>query len=193
MRLFVRIALGLLVLWTAYAVSPYVTLYRLALAVEARDVEGIRSRVNLKAVSLSLARQLVPEYLKTVDRELKPADRDFVMGLGATVADPLIERLLRPDVLVDLMEDGWPEAVAPVRPAGYGGFDIAVLRQLGRLFLASETRGFRAVTVSLPENRPKTEQFRLRLRFAGLRWRVVGFDLPTPLKENLVRQMPKLH
>lgn len=193
MRLALRIGLGLLAAWLVYAASPYVALYRLARAVEARDLQGIRERVNLRAVGVSFARQIVPEYLKAIEREreLRPADRDLAVSVGATVADPLIAGLLSPEALVDLLEDGWPESVVPGRPENFSGLDADVLRQAGRLFLASRSRGFRVVTVSLPEDRPPDEQFHLHLRFGNLSWRVIRIDLPASLRRSLVARLPQ--
>jgi hypothetical protein len=195
MRHLVRIVLAaILVFWIAYAVSPYVALYRLALAVEARDFDTLREAVNLRAVRISLARQLVPEYLKAIEREreLRPADRDLAVAVGASVADPLIAQLLSPEALIDLLEDGWPQSVAPEKPENFTHFDIDALTRFGRLLVASETRGFRAFTVTLPEHGKPEEQFRLRLRFRQLGWRVTGIDLPLSLRRSLIRQLPKI-
>jgi hypothetical protein len=193
MRNLLRIgSAAILVVWIVYLASPYWALYRLARAVETRDFETFREAVNLRAVRVSLARQLVPEYLKLVEqeRELRAADRELAMAV-TTVADPIIARLLTPEALVDLLEDGWPETVAAAKPANFTQFDVDALRQVGRVFLASETRGFRALTITLPETGPPDERFRLRLRFRPFTWRVTGIDLPASLRRSLVERLPR--
>ena len=59
MRWVVRIGAVLGLVWTVYCVSPYVALYRLARAVEARDPEAVRRRINGQALRVSLTRQAV--------------------------------------------------------------------------------------------------------------------------------------
>ena len=68
MRWTVRIAALLFVLWAFYVVSPYVAAWRLAAAVQARDLESIRARVNVRAVQTSLARQIVAVHGLSPDR-----------------------------------------------------------------------------------------------------------------------------
>ena len=40
-----------------------------------------------------------------------------------------------------------------------------------RIFMASQSRGFRNILIALPDGRPRTEQVRLHLRLSGTAWR----------------------
>ena len=66
MRWFLRSLVALALLWAVYLLSPYVALYNLAKAVEARDVALIGERVDFPALRLSLARQVAAAYAKAV-------------------------------------------------------------------------------------------------------------------------------
>ena len=57
MRWFVRTLVALFLAWAVYLVSPYVALYGLARAVEARDMALLEERVDFPALRLSLARR----------------------------------------------------------------------------------------------------------------------------------------
>lgn len=192
MRWMVRIGLALLVGWVVFAVSPYVALYNLARAVEARDVAAIRERVNFRAVRLSITKQIVTDYLVSIGkgRELSASDRSLAAGVGATIADPLVAKLVTPEALLDLLDDGWPEGVVPGKPPGSGGLGVNALKDAWRVFAASETRGFRVVRVPLPPEKPPEEQFRLQLRFQHLAWRLTGVELPAALRQRLVKELP---
>jgi Protein of unknown function (DUF2939) len=95
-----RILLALILIWAVYFVSPYVSLYGLAKAVEARDTAAIERRVNFRAVRVSVAKQIIPAYLAATGREsdLKGARGQAVVGIGASIAircSPSISRRRR--------------------------------------------------------------------------------------------------
>ena len=52
------------VAWTLFMISPFVGLYRLARAIEARDVAAVEARVDVPELRGSLIRQLIDGYLK---------------------------------------------------------------------------------------------------------------------------------
>ena len=84
--------------------SPFVALYQLAQAVEARDTAAISERVNFHAL-LSLSKQIVSEYLRTMGRgqELDTFERNLATSAGTTLADPLVARLVTPEAVVSLL------------------------------------------------------------------------------------------
>ena len=190
MRWAVRIVIALVLAWAIYFVSPYVSLYGLAKAVEVRDVAEIERRVNFRAVRVSIAKQLIPAYLVATGREseLKGARGQAVVGIGATIADPLIARYISPAALADLLVD--PRRGADGRGAKDGAA-IGLNSAYGawRLFATAQTRGFRVVSFAVPVDRPADEQFRLRMRIKDLGWRLVGIDLPKPVLERLVQEL----
>ena len=65
MRWTIRVGAALAALWAAYAVSPYIAAYRLTTAVQARDVEALKIRINFRAVRTSLAKQILAYYAST--------------------------------------------------------------------------------------------------------------------------------
>jgi hypothetical protein len=195
MRWIVSTLIVLLVAWCLFMASPFLALYRLANAVEARDVAALAERVNIPEVRIHLIRQLVDEYLKTVDKghALTGFDRQLASHAGASMADPIVAQLATPEALLDLFDDGWPQQVtspdgaAPI-PMTFG------LRSFGRawrLFVTSETRGFRKIYIILPHSRPPQERFRLQLRLSESRWRLASVDLPQSLLQSLVRKFPR--
>ena len=62
MRMTLSISAALVALWLAYAVSPFVSVYRLVDAVQDRDVAGLSARADFRAVRGSLAGQIARTY-----------------------------------------------------------------------------------------------------------------------------------
>jgi len=197
MRWIVRIGSVLLVAWIGFMASPFIALQSLARAVEARDAEAIAARVNFKALRASLTKQIVDAYLAANGRaqEIVAGHRSLAAAAGATIVDPLVRDLLSPEALIDLLDDGWPQAKTGAAPADLAGtrLDIgwASLRAAGRPFLASETRGFRQIFIPIPPERPEEERFILHWRLSGTTWRLMGVDLPASLRQRLIRDLPR--
>jgi hypothetical protein len=193
MRWILGIAVAALVAWAAFLASPFVALHRLAKAVEAQDLAQISARVNVRALRLSLSKQIASEYLRTLgrSRELDALDRDLAASAGATLVDPLVAQLVTPEALVALLQGRLP-AGAAASPAGAGiSLDVGSLGAAVRTFMASQSRGFRNIFIPLPDGRPKAEQVRLHLRLTGTTWRLLGVELPQPVVSALVKQLPR--
>lgn len=194
MRWTLWIAAIVLAAWAAFAVSPFVALYRLSRAVEARDVGAVRERINFRAVSLSLSRQLVDAYLASLGRgrELSQADRDLVAGAGVTLADPVVSQLVTPEIFLQLIDKGWPEGVIGAPPAGLPeGLHLTSPDEALRLIASAEARGFRRILVSYPLDEAAGRRFRLHLRLSAATWRVIAIDLPEHLKARLVAELDR--
>ena len=176
-------------------VSPFVALYRLGKAVEAQDVAAISERVNFPALRLSLSKQIVSEYLRTVGRghELDQFDRNLATSAGATVADPLIAQLVTPEAVAGLLNGRLPQGIAAVAPALPAVLSVSFesLAQATRIYFASQSRGFRNIYIPFPNGKPKAEQVRLHLRLGGTTWRLLGVELPHDLVAALVKQLPR--
>jgi hypothetical protein len=194
MRWIFSIVAIVLLAWAAFLASPFVGLYRLAKAVEARDAAAIEERVNMAEVRAHLTHQLVQAYLKAVakGRPLGGFDRQIAAQAGSTLVDPLLDQLVTPEALIDLLDDGWPQKVVPPAASAQQPlrFDLGSFGRAWRLFVTSETRGFRKVLISLPHSRPPEERFRLMMRLTGTTWRLAYLDLPHELLENLVKRLP---
>jgi hypothetical protein len=195
MRWTIRIGFLALLAWAVFMISPFVALYRLAEAVERRDMAAITERVNFPALRLSISKQIVSEYLRTAGRgqELDTFERNLATSAGATLADPLVAKLVTPEAVMSLLSGRLPpEAFAgrssrlAGRPLEVGSFGAAV-----RIFMASQSRGFRNILIALPDGPPKAEQVRLQLRLSGTAWRLLGVELPQAMVTALVKQLPR--
>ncbi|WP_114945511.1 DUF2939 domain-containing protein [Microvirga calopogonii] len=190
MRWTLRISFLLFLAWAIFMVSPFVALYDLSKAVEARDVARITERVNFNALRASLARQILGEYLKTQD--LGGLDRQAAAQAGTATLNPVLEELITPQALIDLLDDGQLQQSAGAAVAG--GiffpltFDAASFEKAWRTFILSESQGFRSITVPLPADEPKDRQFRITLRLSSTTWRLTGIELPEPLRKELTKR-----
>jgi hypothetical protein len=205
MRWALRIGAGLILAWLVFLASPFVALHGLGRAVETRDVEAVRARVNFRALRLSLLKQVIGAYLdERVGRALGPAERQLAADAGATAADPIVSQLLTPEAIIELLNEGWPKGIgdssAADAPAGQETppakpgdvietMRVASLRGAVRLFRQSELRGFRNLVVSLPPDAPTEQQFRLRLRLVRTTWKLIGIELPDALLKRAVRDL----
>ncbi|HZH53249.1 MAG TPA: DUF2939 domain-containing protein [Microvirga sp.] len=195
-----RITLLLFVAWIVFLVSPFVALYDLTKAVEAKDAARIAERVNFRAVRISLTQQIVGTYLTTKagQQAFGDLDRRAATSAGAAIVNPLVEQLVTPEALIDLLEDGWPQ-----QAAGNGGraaraavptptgIDFGSFGEAVKVFLTSEGQGFRSVTIPLPPDTERDKQFRFTMRLSGMTWRLTGIDLPKALRQELIRRAPK--
>src|SRR3954468_10849191 len=192
--IFVSIAV-LVVAWALFLASPFLSLYRLASAVDARDVAAIEERMDMPEVRSNFTRQLIEEYLRSIGKAGAVAglDRQIAAQASATLADPLVAQLVTPEALIDLLDDGWPQRMisADAAPKTPVSFRLGSIARAWRLFVTSENRGFRKVYIVLPHNRPPAERFRLLLRLTDTTWRVTSIDLPHHLLESLVKKLPR--
>jgi hypothetical protein len=186
MRWTFRISFFLLLAWGIFTVSPFVALYDLSKAVEARDVGRISERVNFNALRVSLAQQILGEYLKVQD--LGPLNRQAAAQAGAVTLNPVLEELVTPQALIDLLEDGQLRQARGEPGATPITFDPGSLRRAWQIFIASESQGFRAITIPLTPDEPRDRQFRINMRLSGTTWRLTGIDLPSPLREELIKR-----
>jgi hypothetical protein len=190
MRWTLRISFLLFLAWAIFMVSPFVALYDMSKAIEARDMDRITERVNFNALRVSLARQILGEYLKTQD--LDGLGQQAATQAGTAVLNPVLEELITPQAIIDLLNDG--QLQRATGPQGRNGsffplgFDAASLGKAWRTFIMSETQGFRAITIPLPADEPRDKQFKITLRLRGTTWRLTGIDLPEPLKDELIKR-----
>ncbi|MGO4572826.1 DUF2939 domain-containing protein [Microvirga sp. 2TAF3] len=196
-----RVSFLLFVALLIFLVSPFVALYELAKAVQTRDMARIESRVNFRALRTSFSRQIVGDFLKTSSGEQSfgGLDSNVAANAGAVALDPFVEQLVTPQAMIDLLEDGWTQAAAGAANAatsnplsyGFGSLDLDTLRKAWRLFILSESQGFRSISMPLPPDLSKDKQFRLTWRLSGTTWRLTGIELPRALREELLRRMPQ--
>lgn len=181
----------LALVWLTYCVSPYVALYRFERAVQAHDAAAVQKRVNFRALRFSLTKQAANALVEAGARghELDAQQRQMAAGAAIPLVEPLVARLLTPETIIDLLDDGWPQDLAPEAAPEVGGLQIRSPSQVWRFFTRSEGRGFRNVVVTFPPRARPEAQFRLKLRLSGWAWRITEIELPAVLRERLVREL----
>lgn len=112
--------LAVVLLWIAYGISPYVALYRLSQAVQAHDAAAVAQRVNFRTLRLSLTKQALAAAVDGISarRDLSPRERTILTEASGALAEPLVESLVTPETLIDLLDDGWPVRAGLARDGG---------------------------------------------------------------------------
>lgn len=196
MRWFIRSCIVLFLLWAVYAASPYWALYSLASAVETRDLATIRERVNFHAVRISLARQIAAAYLAATGKgnEVGSTRGQLAVGAGASFIETAIADYVTPEAFADLLANRGSSPAASQAAGITGGLSTSSMASFDRawqLFLAAETRGFRAFHFVVPPEKPADQRFRLQFRLTDFTWRLVGLELPAPVAQRIVQDLIK--
>ncbi|MCJ2036688.1 DUF2939 domain-containing protein [Methylobacterium sp. J-068] len=186
----ILVALG----WFAFTLTPLWALYDLARAVQAHDTDYIARHVNFRTLRLSVIRQAAAaaQARDPSAPDVEPRERQRISEAAAALAIPIAEALVTPAMVVDLLDDGWPQSVelgreAPASKSGGGGLRIESLRRLIPFYLASEMRGFRTVVVGVPPEASRDRRLRIRLRLRAWTWRVVDIELNNELRERIAQ------
>ncbi|WP_375461270.1 DUF2939 domain-containing protein [uncultured Enterovirga sp.] len=192
MRWFVAITLVLLLGWILYLASPYWAIYRLAAAVERGDVAAVSARVNLKALRVSLAKQIAAD-LAAADRSggISGSDAQLAAATVLALADPFLDEVLTADGILRLLRTSSSGEVGSGSPFSQGRG--VSLEDLDDFLGASTWRGFRNVYINLPPDEPREERFRLQLRLGQLRWRLVSLELPSALRKRIAETLIRKH
>ena len=192
MRWTIWISAVLLILLAAYTAWPLVALYQLAGAIEKRDAAALNERIDFPRLRRSLSEQIVAEYLKLTGmaQRLGPLGTGIAVGIGASVADPLVERLLNLERLLDFLNKGSVSGVVAGAslPSGLAPFDASSLSSAWRIWLNTEYSTIR-FWVSLPPDKPAAQQFKPRLDLIQWRWKLTGIELPEQLRVQLAQEI----
>jgi hypothetical protein len=189
MRWNVWIAVVLPVVLSAYAVWPVVGFYKIASAVESRDTAALTQRVNFRSLRKSLTKQLIATYLELTGKKLGLIERSIAVGVGGSIADPIVARLVNAETLLDLLTKSNAGEYASVSPE-LAPFSTSALRNGWQTWWDSEYRGG-YFYVYLPPEKSPDEQFRVRRSLTEWQWKRSGIDLPTPLRLQLVQAILK--
>src|SRR3954466_10884609 len=109
MRWVMRSLVALVVAWALFLMSPYVAFYRLAKAVEAKDVAVLTERVNFRAVRISLSRQIASACAKVtgiVNTQAGSPVGQVAVSAGTAVVDSLIAPYATPEAIIDFLTRG---------------------------------------------------------------------------------------
>jgi hypothetical protein len=186
MRWLVGAAVALLLVWAWYMASPYIALWNLATALEQRDTARLSDHVNVRALRVSLSRQLAAEEVATARAgPISAPDRQAAAAALAAVADPVMERLLTPGGILDLLR-----ASAGSEASDQPGRRVKLsARSFTELIAASRWRGFRNVYFALPPEEPPERRFRLQFRLSRFKWRLTTIDLPEAVRQRLAGEL----
>ena len=176
--------------WFLYTLTPYWALYDLARAVQSGDAAYVESHVNFRTLRFSLVRQLTAA-LRAGGGASAPKDRQRIADAASALALPLAETLVTPRVVVDLLDDGWPQGLDLPDPRTGEGLRIPDPRRLADYYLAAEMRGFRTVVVAVPPGRPRAEQFKIRMRLRNWTWHLVEIELTETVKDRIAASLAR--
>jgi Protein of unknown function (DUF2939) len=186
MRKALAIVLVLVLMLAAGAVWPFTALYDLAAKAEAGDAAGVDQRLDLPALRRSLTSQLIRTYIRVSGVKVNPGG--IVAGVAGSVVDPIIEKLMTPEILIAMLRTGWPGSVLPERPPGLQGLGSIKSGSLWALFLNSNY-GISGFSVSIPPDMSPEQQYRLTLSLSKQGWRLSRLELPDPIQVKLVEQL----
>ncbi len=192
MRRTIVIGIILLVLWLAYAVWPFFTVYQLASAVQARDVAVVSELVDFPALRGSLSAQIVRTYLRMTGKAGRPGSilERFAVGVGTSVADPIVAKLISPEALLDLLHNGRPSSVLSDNVPSIDGLSSQAVGNVWRAYANSEL-GIARFFITVPVDKPAVESFRLGFCLTGWRWKLCNAELPEQLQLRLAQEISK--
>jgi hypothetical protein len=191
MRWTLRISAILAVLLVAYAIWPVAGFYRIASAIESRDAAGLSKRVDFRALRKSLTKQIVETYLEITGKEKKLGllERGIAVGVGTSIAEPIVARLINEETLMGLLTEGNAGGGAKVS-ADLAPFAKSALGNGWKTWWHSEYRGD-DYYVYLPPEKTRDDQFRVKLSLTQWHWKLAGIDLPQPLRVQLAQELVK--
>ena len=178
--------LGLI--WIGYMAWPVYDLLVLVRAIATRDVERVVRHVYFDAVRISLTNQVVDAYLRRTGIQIGPLRRNIA---AAAIANPVVEKLISPEALSQLLTVGWPVTVVPDGPPPATiGITANTIGTIWQIYANSEY-GFGRFEVAGPAALPQQQRFRLEFRLLHWHWRLVGLILPENIQNLLAEELVK--
>jgi hypothetical protein len=192
MRWTLRIAAILAVLLLAYAIWPVAGFFRIASAIEARDAPALAKLVDFRALRKNLTNQVVAAYLELTGKEQKLGllGKTFAVGVGTSYAEPIIAQLLNEQTLIDLLTRGKAGDASIKVPAEFAPFSANAMKSGWQTWWASEY-GLGDYYVFLPPDKPRDNQFKVKLSLTDMQWKLAGIDLPEPMRLELAQELMK--
>ena len=176
--------------WFGYISWPLYDLTVLVRAIDARDVSTVVRYVNFDRVRASLIQQIASAYMQRSGIQSGPLAQQAVI-VGLSVADPVINKLVSPEALADLLAVGWPVGVVPdPPPSGSLGISTETLGTAWQIFAASHY-GIGRFEVAAPTVLPPAHRFRLTFHLLAWRWRLAGIILPENIRNLLADEVIK--
>jgi Protein of unknown function (DUF2939) len=192
MRTTILISAALLAVWLAYAASPFFAVYDLLRIVQERNLAELPARVDFPAVRRSLTAQIVRTYLRISGKtgQRGSTAEQFVVHVGASLADPIVAKLVSPETFLDLLRNGRPSDVFSEDTPSVNGLSSEALKNLWRVYANSEL-GIARFFLDVPVDKPQQETFRLQFCLNNWTWRLCGVELPELLQVRLAQEVLK--
>ncbi len=173
--------------WVGYLAWPLYELVDLVHAVERGDVAAVTRRVNFVRLRASLTQQIVEAYLQRAGGGRGGA---LVPGAVASIADPIVAKIISPEALAEFLRIGWPRTALPEQPPDTVGISIAGLGTAWQLFAASDY-GIGRYEVTVPVSFPPDRGFGLQFRLARWHWRLTTVRMPEHIRFLLADEIVK--
>ena len=178
------VILGLV--WIGLLVWPLVDLFRLARAIENRDIATITRHVDFLRVRHSLTQQIVEAYVKRTGARVGAR----AQGAAFSIADPIVARFISEEAFAELLRAGWPVTIFPERPRDTTGISVAALGGILDIFSHSEY-GIGRFEISVPVQIPVNRAFGLEMRLTKWTWRLASVRLPDQVSMLLAEEIAK--
>jgi hypothetical protein len=138
---------------------------------------------------MSLTQQVVAAYVRRTKINISPFAQSMAAGVLG-IANPIVQKLISPEALSELLGRGWPVTVGSDPPPGTVGITERTIGTVWQLFKNSEY-GFARFEVSAPSVLPRQQRFRLTFRLLQWRWRLVAVTLPENIQNLLGDELAK--
>jgi len=169
------------------------SLATLAAAARAGDIAKVLDKTDTRALTRSLATQIVDAYLDRIgaSRQVGAMEKMLINTYGATIADAMAAKMLTAENLTQILKNGKVDAAQGLPSfAGLPALgDLQTgnwLSLLGRVnFIQPVLLGIRVSDKSDPENYAAID-----LHFTGGEWKLSGIELPKPIVRTLAASLP---
>jgi hypothetical protein len=189
MRVLVRGAVALVILFAAYWGWALAGAAQLASAAQRGDTQAVMERVDLEALIRSLSAQIARAFAnQNPQLQRLPSPRQGVF-LNGSAAEMLLRALLTPDTIAALLNQG---RVGVLNAQGKDAATLWDMPSLGAAFHArplqvamnSYFSGPLSFVVGL--NSPDG-LYRVHMNLSGVTWRMSGVDVPEPVTARLAQ------
>src|SRR6266436_5583769 len=109
---------------------------------------------------------------------------------GCGMTNRVVQKLISPEALSELLGTGWPVTVGSDPPPGSVGITERTIGTIWQIFKNSEY-GFARFEVAAPAVLPRQQRFRLTFQLLQWRWRLVAVTLPENIQNLLGDELAK--
>ncbi len=192
MRWLLGIVAATVILLLIYLGTAASSLAQLAAAVRAGDGAAVLQRTDLKTLNHSLTDQIVRAYLERIGatRRINPLEKTLINTFGATIADAMVAKMLKPDTLTKMLKNGSLDAPGVPPFAGLPALaDLHTenwLALLGRLNIIKPV----VLAIRVSETSDPDGYAAIDLHYDDLDWKLAGIELPKTIVRQLAASLP---